>query len=187
MNSKNQNADRSRLWKKVGEDFRRACLLRREGKQAEASDILDRQLPESIAAWAQVSGMREPERRERLNELFEREQNRVEDAWLTQQIILRQVRDILIPSLCLQVAEEVREVMELQVAEMSRQMARTESIRGTTPVPAPSVRALPRPEPVVLSAVRPQPSFDDLPAIIDDLINAELSAELPAAARMALV
>ena len=208
MNPVNQSAERERLWKKLSGEFRQACLLRRQGKQAESAEILDRLLPETIAAWARVSSLGESERRERLNRLFESEQNRVDDIWLSQQIILQQMREILIPSLCLQVAEEVREVMELQVSELSRKLEELESRQSSTvvpaeqiesppqapaPVPAPAREESPRlislpvivPEPP--ASRRPQPSFDDLPAIIDELINEELESSHSEPTRFALV
>lgn len=173
----NSSDDRNRLWKRIGDDFRQACLLRREGKGSEATQILEKNLPETIAAWARVCGLREPERRERLNQLFEQEQRRVDDIWLSQQIILRQMRDILIPSLCLQVAEEVRDVMELQMEHVN-------SVLATLSQPPSRVAAAKEPasggaQIVKLPQVMPterstQPNFDDLPAIIDELITHDL-------------
>jgi len=179
MNVPNASGERIRLWKRIGEDFRQACLLRREGKGEEATHILEKRLPEMIAAWARVCGLREPERRERLNDLFEQEQRRVDDIWLSQQIILRQMRDILIPSLCLQVAEEVRDIMELQMEHITSALARLSPPRGRTPVHPEPVLAGGRGTIVKLPQVMPSerastPSFEDLPAIIDELISRDL-------------
>ncbi len=179
MNSNNLSEERTRLWKRIGDDFRQACLMRREGKGEEANVILERRLPETIAAWARNCGLREPERRERLNELFEREQRRVDDIWLSQQIILRQMRDILIPSLCLQVAEEVREVMEFQMEQVTSSLARlappvSQPAASTEPVSSStrsSIVRFPQGQPPERTTA---PSFDDLPAIIDDLISRDL-------------
>lgn len=179
MNPINKNSEARRLWKKITGEFRLACLQRRDGKAAEAADILEKQLPIDIAAWGRVSGLAEPERRRQLNEMFESEQRRVEDMWLSQQIILRQMRDILIPSLCLQVAEEVREVMEFQVEQITQMLTTTarpatEAGRGENLAPTVGGRRIvalpqsaPAPEPVL-------PKFADLPAIIDDLIHRDL-------------
>ena len=192
MNVPNASGERIRLWKRIGDDFRQACLLRREGKAEEAATILEKRLPETITAWARVCGLREPERRERLNDLFEQEQKRVDDIWLSQQIILRQMRDILIPSLCLQVAEEVRDVMELQMEQVTSALAR---------LSPPPVSTAARPEPVltttrgniaklpqVTPAERPSmPNFEDLPAIIDELISRDLRESALNARAVALV
>ncbi len=179
MNLNNASQDRIRLWKMIGDDFRQACLLRREGKAEEATTILDKRLPETIAAWARVCGLREPERRTRLSELFEQEQKRVDDIWLSQQIILRQMRDILIPSLCLQVAEEVRDVMELQMEHVNSALARLAPPSAPAVVQPAPVTAGARGTIVNLPQARPfdrssTPSFEDLPAIIDELISRDL-------------
>lgn len=193
MSATNFNADRNRLWKRIAEDFRQACLLRREGKAAEATEILEKRLPEVIAAWSRVSGLREPERRDRLNELFEAEQKRVDDIWLSQQIILRQMRDILIPSLCLQVAEEVREVMELQMehvtaalASISQAPTRQIAPPANAVLPDATARIVKLPQ-MVAGAGRAIPNFDDLPAIIDELISQDLRASDLGARGFALV
>lgn len=193
MSATNFNADRNRLWKRITENFRQACLLRREGKAAEATEILEKRLPEVIAAWSRVSGLREPERRDRLNELFEAEQKRVDDIWLSQQIILRQMRDILIPSLCLQVAEEVREVMELQMehvtaalASISQAPTRQIAPPANAVLPDATARIVKLPQ-MVAGAGRAIPNFDDLPAIIDELISQDLRASDMGARGFALV
>lgn len=193
MSATHFNADRNRLWKRITENFRQACLLRREGKAAEATEILEKRLPEVIAAWSRVSGLREPERRDRLNELFEAEQKRVDDIWLSQQIILRQMRDILIPSLCLQVAEEVREVMELQMehvtaalASISQAPTRQIAPPANAGLPAATAKIVKLPQ-MVAGAGRAIPNFDDLPAIIDELISQDLRASDLGARGFALV
>lgn len=193
MNSNTASDDRNRLWRRIGDDFRQACLLRREGKSEDATAILEKRLPETITAWARVCGLRETDRRERLNQLFEQEQKRVDDIWLSQQIILRQMRDILIPSLCLQVAEEVREVMELQMEQVNTAIANLSSApgrRNVSPVAAPagtpasSMVNLPQVMPAERSSV---PNFDDLPAIIDELITRDLRGTALNARASALV
>lgn len=195
MNQNHSSNDRQRLWKRIAEDFRQACLLRREGKASEAAELLDKKLPETIAAWSRVCGLRDGERRERLNDLFELEQRRVDDIWLSQQIIMRQMRDILIPSLCLQVAEEVREVMEFQAEHLGEMLE--EVSRPPAPAPAP-VRVEPK-QPagldnriVKLPAVMPterrsMPNFDDLPLIIDELISHHAAQPEPSSRVVALV
>lgn len=195
MKQNDPTSERKRLWKKIGDDFRQACLDRREGKAAEATEILEKKLPETISAWARVCGLRDGERRERLNELFETERRRVDDIWLSQQIIIRQMRDILIPSLCLQVAEEVREVMELQTEHLSEMLEKVS--RPPVSVPGPAANPVERREPadprivplpeVTLTERRALPNFDDLPLIIDELINRDLQSSAMSSRVAALV
>jgi hypothetical protein len=182
MKSNNSSNDRRRLWMRIGDDFRQACLLRREGKAEEANELLEKKLPQTIAAWARLSGLPEADRRERLNDLFETEQKRVDDIWLSHQIVLRQMRDILIPSLCLQVAEEVREVMDLQTEQLtaaltkiSRAPAAALPASARSAEPQPPLRIVPLP--VVMPTERKSaPNFDDLPLIIDDLITSSIES-----------
>jgi|GEM_PF-2461304 len=180
MNPINPSNEQNRSWKSLTEEFRNACMMRRQGDSAGSTKILNETLPPMIAAWSQLSPSTEATKREQLNQMFERERERIEDAWLTQQILLRQMRDVLIPSLCLQVAEEVREVMELQVGEITRQLSKA------NPVPEKPAEAIPRavspvtreeePSRIVslpttaVELVGKRPNFDDLPAIIDELI-----------------
>lgn len=192
MSASNYQPDRTRLWRKIADDFRQACLFRREGKSTEADEILERRLPETIGAWSRVSGMSEPDRRARLSELFEAEQKRIDDVWLTQQIILRQMQEVLIPSLCLQVAEEVREVMELQLEHVNEALGRLAAASVRTARPAverevapgsPMVR-LPQVAPVERRAL---PNFDDLPAIIDELVSQDIRNSVSTARAAVLV
>lgn len=180
MSASNYQPDRNHLWRKIADDFRQACLFRREGKSAEADEILERRLPETIVAWSRVSGLSEPDRRERLSAMFDAEQKRIDDVWLAQQIILRQMQEVLIPSLCLQVAEEVREVMELQMEHVNEALGRLASASARSPRPAaerevaPGLAAPARSSPVAPVERRARPNFDDLPAIIDELVNQEI-------------
>ena len=193
MNPTNNISEARRLWKKITDEFRLACLHRRDGKTTETADILDKQLPADIAAWGRVSGLAEPERRRQLNEMFETEQRRVEDMWLSQQIILRQMRDILIPSLCLQVAEEVREIMEYQVEQITRMLANSTSAvtaavdrqtGRTTAMGGARIVNLPSP---TMDSAPALPKFSDLPAIIDDLIKRDLQTNRVDSRALALV
>jgi hypothetical protein len=183
MNPINPGNELNRSWKNLTEEFRNASMMRRQGDLAGSTRILNETLPPMIAAWSRLSSSTEATKREQLNQMFERERERIEDAWLTQQILLRQMRDVLIPSLCLQVAEEVRDVLELQVCEITRQLSNANKVaekpaeaipRAVTPITReeepPRIVSLSAPT-VGLSSKRP--SFDDLPAIIDELISVD--------------
>jgi hypothetical protein len=180
MSASQYQPDRNRLWRKLADDFRQACLFRREGRSAEADEILERRLPETIGAWSRLSGLSEPDCRERLSALFDAEQKRVDDVWLAQQIILRQMQEVLIPSLCLQVAEEVREVMEQRMEQVNEALGRlaASSARSSRPMVerevAPGIAPTVRLSPVAPPECRAQPNFDDLPAIIDELVSQEI-------------
>lgn len=182
MNSINPSTELNRLWKSLTEEFRRACLLRRQGDSEGAEKILNEELPPMISHWSRLSPSSDVAKRERLNQMFDRERDRIEDAWLTQQMLLRQMRDVLIPSLCLQVAEEVREVMELQVSEITQKLSTiTRGPAEQKEIVAPEgeetsrIVSLPTQS---ADAKATLPNFDDLPAIIDELISADLDSSM---------
>ena len=194
MNSTNPSKEKNRLWKDLTEEFRRACLLRRHGDSEEANKILEEDLPMLISRWSQASASTDATKKEQLNQMFEKERERIDDAWLLQQMMLRQMRDVLIPGLCLQVAEEVRDVMEEQVGEITRKLAtleRSEPKPEKAPEPTPQFDVIPRemqpaagstqsnrivamPRQTAPAEPPPsRPSFDDLPAIIDQIVSGE--------------
>lgn len=187
MNLKNRSTELDSLWKNLTEEFRRACLMRRQGDSEAAGKILNEELPKKISQWSRLSPSTEAMKREQLNQMFERERERIEDAWMTQQILLRQMRDVLIPSLCLQVAEEVREVMELQVGEITRNLATASSAPAPISEAAPTRQIEPEAEEICLPSrgvslpmtrgelSGDRPNFADLPAIIDELIDGDLN------------
>lgn len=187
MNLKNRSTELGGLWKNLTEEFRRACLMRRRGDSEAAGKILNEELPKKISQWSRLSPSTEAMKREQLNQMFERERERIEDAWMTQQILLRQMRDVLIPSLCLQVAEEVREVMELQVGEITRNLATASSTPSPISEAAPTRQVEPEAEEISLPShgvslpttrgglSGDRPNFADLPAIIDELIDGDLN------------
>lgn len=179
-----EKLEHQKVWNQLAETFRQACLYRRQKRRQEATEILEKRLPPLIAHWSRIAPIEEGEKRRRLEEFFATEQRRIEDAWLIQNILLGQMRDVLIPSLCLQVTEEVRDLIDVRMKEtmagaletatnrlqenstrLAEQQSRTmaNTLCELTTVPATQSR----PEEV--------PAFGDLPAIIDRMIDEELA------------
>ena len=95
-------------WNKVVTDFRRVCLLKRQGKPDASENILNGELTESIAAWSQQIKQESTAKRLTLQEMFITEEHRVEEAWQIQQIVLEEIRARLTTEVQNQVRDEVR-------------------------------------------------------------------------------
>ncbi|HEU5080396.1 MAG TPA: hypothetical protein VFT72_14385 [Opitutaceae bacterium] len=81
----------SKLWQEIVGTTREACLLRQEGREQEAVDLLQQQLPVTIRQWSNSCG-ESPERcREMLRELFAREQEAARIAALQRRLIVDEV------------------------------------------------------------------------------------------------
>lgn len=76
------NAETARLWREIGIQVREACILRRQGRQHAAATVLERDLPPLIRAWVLASELPSAEAKNRLNQLLDDEQNRVESHWI---------------------------------------------------------------------------------------------------------
>ena len=189
----NHPPEQQRLWKKIGDAFRKACLMKRQGLAGEAGVILDQELPKLIAQWSRTASLPESAKRKELEELFAVEQRRVDDAWMIQNILFAQLRDVLIPSLCLQVTEEVRDLMENHLdrktdLEEAVQEPAASAVRSASDLAVLDCNELCSTVekvvnlPVPVRHRMPAPGFDDIPAIIDTMLEHEPFANTPHAA-----
>ena len=79
------------LWCQIEENTREACLLRQEGREAEAVALLQGRLPSIIRAWSNASGHSPEACRERLRTFFQEQQERVRCAALQRKLIVDEV------------------------------------------------------------------------------------------------
>jgi hypothetical protein len=86
--------------------------------------------------------------------MFQMEQRRIDDAWLVQELMAARFNDQIIPALCMQVAQEVRDVVAEEMATQDRRTLT--SVRNSQGA----------------SAGRSRVAFDDIPGVID-LVLAE--------------
>jgi hypothetical protein len=147
------------LWSKIVDDFREACVLRKNGRHEESNELLQHVLPGEIAAWSRMPMPEGINRRSRLETMFRDEQRRVDDAFFVQRLVTIQIEEHLLPKLCFMVAEEVREAV--------RNDART--------APAPAARPQPHDRPKTQSPARPRVRFDDIPGMIDSILHDQQS------------
>ncbi|MSU31320.1 MAG: hypothetical protein EXS25_01410 [Pedosphaera sp.] len=97
------NAHPDLTWFKILDDFREACVLRKNGRHEESEDLLKRILPEKIAEWSRLSLPAGTNRRLQLETMFREEQLRVDDAFFLQRLVTHQIEEHLLPKLCFMV------------------------------------------------------------------------------------
>jgi hypothetical protein len=81
----------SMLWQEIVGATREACLLRQEGREAEAVQLLQEKLPATIRQWSNLCGDTPERCREALRELFAREQEAARNALLQRRLIVDEV------------------------------------------------------------------------------------------------
>ncbi len=161
----NDSANKDQLWDQITEDFREACLLRREGKREEADQILNEGLPPAIAQWSKANPTKSDQKRNELVSMFAEEQRRVDTALVVQRVISTKLTEQLVPSLCATVATEVKGVLQEQLAKLNSAMAEAAlagALRQRTEKPR---------------RVR----FDDIPGVIDAVLAEQQEAKLASA------
>jgi hypothetical protein len=77
------------LWRATEDAVREACLLRAEGRAAEAAEILQHRLPPLIAEWSRTAGRTPDACRQALREMFARVQEQVTTATACKRLVLR--------------------------------------------------------------------------------------------------
>jgi hypothetical protein len=99
------------LWISLVEQFREACVLRRNGRHEESEQLLQTEIPNKIAAWSKQALPVGIDRRSALETMFQDEQRRVEEAFFVQKLVTTQIEEQLLPKLCFMIAEELRDVV----------------------------------------------------------------------------
>lgn len=99
------------VWSSLVEQFREACVLRRNGRLEESEHLLQTEIPSKIAAWSKQALPVGIDRRNALETMFHEEQRRVEEAFFVQKLVATQIEEQLLPKLCFMIAEEIRDVV----------------------------------------------------------------------------
>lgn len=73
--------------------------------------ILNSDLPRSIASWSEVFDGEPIAKKSRLDAMFQNEQRRIDDAWFTMELIASRLKEEIVPAICAQVTEQVREAV----------------------------------------------------------------------------
>lgn len=155
------------LWSRIVEDFREACILRKNGRHDESNELLQQILPREIAEWAKLPQPAGVNRRTKLEAMFRDEQRRVDDAFFVQRIVTSQLEEHLLPKLCFMVAEEVREAVRNDVRSFGNLPGPSKAAAGADSTARPKTA----------SPSRPRVRFDDIPGMIDSILR-EQNADL---------
>jgi hypothetical protein len=151
--------------------FRRGLVLRRIGRLEEAQEILELAVPIEVERWSEtVMGLRADEKKTTLREIFLRELGRVEDAFLVYELLTERIEQEIIPALCNQVAAQVNAVLSQYFAPVQDGGAEAEQAEmpeDTDEVISPVATEKPP------RRVPQQISFDDIPGMIDMLLDRE--------------
>ena len=126
-------------------EYRQACLLKREGRAAEAQGIVNESLPQTIALWSREDPRSTVEKKAVLEKMFSSEQVSMASWVSAHQALTNRMAQTLIPAIRQQIGQEVRQAFALQAADRMSNSAsgasKSERIR-----------------------------FDDVPAMIDSLL-----------------
>lgn len=147
MSASNNTAEAR--WEKVVQDYRQLFVLRRQGRREESARLLHHELPMSISAWSECDAADGPAKKQRLSEMFQQEQRRLDDVWFLQELMEQRLRTELLPALSERIGEEVRRAVNQSVA---------------------------RPTPVAPAARPARVVASDIPTIIDLLLRGEQQA-----------
>ena len=127
------------LWISLVDQFREACVLRRNGRHDESEHLLQTELPNKIAAWSKQPMPVGTDRRSALETMFQEEQRRVEEAFFVQKLVATQIEEQLLPKLCFMIAEEIRDVVRAE-AQAGKGLVETLSRRRTQSPARPRVQ-----------------------------------------------
>lgn len=79
------------LWRSIEQFVSEACVLRAEGREAEAIVIVQQTLPPLVAQWSRGAGMATEQCQQALRELFARVQQQVATAAICKRLVLQSV------------------------------------------------------------------------------------------------
>ena len=144
-------------WEKVVSGFRRVCMLRYQGRFQDSETILEVELPKKIADWSQKSRKHQVEKKAELENMFKSEQKKVKDAWAINECLLTQFNEEVIPTICQQVAQEVKSAVSAQFKQLKHSIPDEESYSDSNSIES--------------NPPRNRILFDDIPSVIDRVID----------------
>lgn len=74
-------------WQEIQQQFQNVCILRREGRDEAAVQLMEEKLSPLLASWTSSNKEEGAMKRQRLEHLFEEEIKRVDDAWVTKSLL----------------------------------------------------------------------------------------------------
>ena len=159
------------LWDEIVRNFRRACLLKRVGKAAEAGVVLNDTLPKTIAAWSRSDPREGATKREALAVMFREEQRHADEDFAVKQLAAHKAMAAVLPGLRSGLMRELKESVLEELALEGNTFRSAEASRFNRD--ASWVQA------------RSRIKFDDIAGVIDT-VQAEQMADFGARPAFAL-
>ena len=75
------------LWEEIKGQFRIACILRKEDKIDEAVEVINSVLPPMLSQWTEANPKSSEQKRKLIEQMFHQEMERVENAWITYELV----------------------------------------------------------------------------------------------------
>lgn len=151
----------SDLWRDIVTHFRSLCFFKLQGNAVVSETILRQLLPKKIAEWSEAVSVDAEEQKGRLEEMFKAEQRRVDDVYTLHELSAMQWREDLIPALTNQIHQEIRQTICEQFALLNKsQVTPTQEITHFRTAS-------------LITQNRRRIAFDDIPAIIDLIVEDE--------------
>lgn len=159
------------LWEEIKGQFRIACILRKEDKIDEAVEVINSVLPPLLSQWTQANTKSSVQKRKLVEQMFHKEMERVEDAWITYELVSKRLESQLTKAL----SDEIKEVKK----HIFKILSEIDIVRNQAPVSSKPryLRAISRGASFFKGRRAKRRaerlSFDDIPGIIDALLEDE--------------
>ena len=159
------------LWEEIKGQFRIACILRKEDKLDEAVKVINSVLPNLLSQWNQSNTEPSAQKRKLVEQMFQQEMDRVEDAWVTYELVASRLEDQLTKTLSTEIREIKRNIFKiLSEIDLARNNAREPDQPRYLKAFSKGVSFFKDRQSKRKSNRVP---FDDIPGIIDALLDEE--------------
>lgn len=110
-------------WNDIVADYRQICILRRTGRDEEATRLVNEKLQPSIALWAREDTRNPAQKRATLENLFATEHKFLDSMLASQHELASRLADRLVPAVCQQMKVELHEMVSGQFETLRHLLA----------------------------------------------------------------
>ncbi len=101
------------LWEEIKGQFRTACILRKEDKLDEAVKVINLVLPPLLSQWTQANPKASEQKRKLIEQMFHQEMERVENAWITYELVATRLESHLKKALSAEIKELKKHIFKI--------------------------------------------------------------------------
>ena len=101
------------LWEEIKGQFRTACILRKEDKLDEAVKVINLVLPPLLSQWTQANPKSPEQKRKLIEQMFHQEMERVENAWITYELVATRLESHLTKALSAEIKELKKHIFKI--------------------------------------------------------------------------